>query len=129
LELFFCCRRWCWKRAEYPGRTEVIDLRRQNLPKVNHLTEPVYENLISLGVSEDPAYAEPTFSKRPVKPPRKSLSRLQQPKIVESTDQGSEVTYAFTQLDTSTSEPAETVQEIIYAQVDKSVKRKYRVED
>jgi hypothetical protein len=54
---------------------------------------------------------------------------LQQPKIVESTGQGSEATYAFTQLDTSTSEPAETVQEVIYAQVDKSVKRKYRVED
>ena len=53
---------------------------------------------------------------------------MQQPKIVESTGQGSEVTYAAIQPNTSTSEPAETIQEVIYAQVDKSAKRKYRVE-
>ncbi len=99
------------------------------MPKVDHPTEPVYENLISLRVNKETVYAEPSFSKRPVKPPRKSLSRLQQPKIVESNGHGSEVTCAFTQLDTSTSEPAETIQEVIYAQVDKSTKRKYRVED
>ena len=53
---------------------------------------------------------------------------MQQPKIVESTGQGSEVTYAAIQPNTSTSEPAETIQEVIYAQVDKSAKGKYRVE-
>ena len=125
---FFYRRRCCWKREGHPVRNEAIDLQGQNQPKVDHPTEPVYQNLISLRVNEEPVYAEPSFSKRPAKPPRKNLSRVQQPKIVESTGQVSEVTYAAIQPNTSTSEPAETIQEVIYAQVDKSAKRKYRVE-